>query len=614
MEHEGRCSSRVTLLVLAVVVIVGFVLDLAAITPWLLVATTLAVVALAMAQRMGWALASAGSLVVMFVTSVLLARLLQPIPVDLDVKSRLALITIAAACLTAMWFARRNLRVPSAAIARPVLAFVAPIAALAIVLIVIVTVSAQSGSRISWAMMNDAVWNTVTARFIADDGGLSASRSNASPLTALLLAVASSAGRGGITAGDLLLHDVTREAQLWLLLILVSSVMAGLIARAGLHTLRPLARGVASLAVACIPLSSFVIGYAFQFGFYNVTISLIVLLCSWIAWTNSRRSPLAGSVVLSASAIAMLSAWAPLAIVPIALAVGAVARAGSRWVLELRGARLVALVVATIAVPFYAVAVTLSDLLREGAALSADGGIFGFAAANYVLVMNATLIVLLLVAWRRRTWSDALGMGIVALAGGVGLVYLVAQRVKLEQPWGYYPIKYSWLLAMLMIIVLAVAMLSWTSGSSGKLGMLRRTLVAGFTGFAIVTLLNGPTLTEESVALPQSMVTGSGGISRDVVATLFAASDPKEFTVLALYSDHRSEDQFANSWLIQQHSTDSLDPIRPYAYRLDGSNVNQICDLARLLPARLKVLTRSEALSAEVASSCSDLGVDVVIA
>lgn len=602
-----------TLVVLAIVAIIGFVLDLAALTPWLLVATTLAVVALAMAQRMGWTLAAAGSVVVMFVVSVLLARVMQPIPLELDVKSRLALMTMAAACLIAMWSERRTLRIPSPAVARPIIAFIAPIAALVIVLIVLMTISAPSGSRISWAMMNDAVWNTVSARFIAHDGGLTASRPNASPLTAVLLAIAASTGRGGIAAGDLLLHDVTREAQLWLLLILVSSVMAGLVARAGLHTLRPLARGVASFAVACIPLSSFVIGYAFQFGFYNVTISLIVLLCAWIAWTNSRHSPFAATVVLSASTIAMLAAWAPLAIVPLALAAGVIVRVGPRRVLALRGARLVILVVAILAVPAYVATVTLPDLLREGAALSADGGIFGFAPTDYVLVVNSTLIVVLLIGWKRRAWSDPLGMGIVVLAGGVGLVYLVAQRAMLAQYWGYYPIKYSWLLAILMIIVLAVAMLSWMSGSSGSVGAVRRALVAVVTGAVIVALLNWPTLTVESRVLPLSLVTGSSGISNDVVATLFSVSDPAEYTVLALYADQRMEDRFANSWLLQQQATDSLDPIRSYGYFLDGSNVNQICDLARLLPSRLTVLTRAETLGADVASSCVELEVNVVL-
>ncbi|GGK95415.1 hypothetical protein GCM10007382_14550 [Salinibacterium xinjiangense] len=599
---------------LAVAVAVGFAF--AAITPWILVAVTLAVVALALAQRMGWTLAAAGSVVVMFVTAVLLARVLQPIAVELDVKVRIALLAIAVGSLIAMWLVRNDLRVPSWAVARPVLAFVAPLAAAAVVLMVLVTVSAPTGSRISWAMINDAVWNTVSARFVADDGGLSVARPNSSPLTALLLAVAVSTGRGSVAAGDALLHDVTREAQLWLLLILVSSVLAGLIARAGLHMLRPLARGVASFAVACIPLSSFVIGYAFQFGFYNVTISLIVLLCSWIAWTHARRSPLAATIALSLSTLALLSAWAPLAIVPLALALGVVVRAGPRWVLGLRGSRLLAVLAAILAVPAYAVAVTIPDLLREGDALSADGGIFLFAPANYILVMTVTLIVLLLTAWRGRMWSNAVGLGIVVLAGGVGLSYLVAQRLGLDQVWGYYPIKYSWILAMLMIIVLAVTMLSWMSGSAkraGAWGALRKPGVAAATALVILGLLHWPELTEESRDLPLSLISGSSNISSDVVATLFARSNPENVTVLARYSDDRSDDQFVNSWLIQQHATDSKDPIRPYAYYLDGSDAYQLCDLARLLPTRLMVLTKSPPLRAEVDAACPGLGVNVVV-
>ncbi|MGV8896773.1 MAG: hypothetical protein ACOH10_05080 [Rhodoglobus sp.] len=600
------------LYLLALSVVVGVVLDLTAVTSWLLVAATLAVVALALGQSRAWTLAVAGAVVGTLSLSVFLARVLQPIPVELDVKVRFTLLLIAAVGLIALWAARERLAVATATATRSVLIFVLPVAALVIVLLVLVTVSAPDGSRISWAMMNDAVWNTITARFINDDSGLGSAHPNSSPLTGLLLAVASSTGRGSVAVGDLLLHDVTRQAQLWLLLILVSSVLSGLVARSGLRVLSPVARALGSVAVACIPLSSFVIGYAFQFGFYNATLVLIVLLCSWIAWMHSRRLPLGAIAVLSAGTIAMLSAWAPLAIVPLALAAGVLVRGGKGWAITLRGPKGFALGGAVTAVLLYGLTVTLPDALREGSALSTDGGIFGYAAVNYVIVVAVTLAVLFM-TWRKRRESLNLpGMAIVVLAGGIGLAYLVSQRLDVARPWGYYPIKYAWLLATLMIIVLAVAMLSWI-GAPRAGTALRTAGVSIVTAAVILGLLNWPTPTEKSLAAPLSVVDGVSSVSSDTVKILFAESDPAHYVVLGLYSADPSDDQFANSWLIQQHATENSDPIRAYGYVLDGTAVNQICELAGLLPARLTVLTRAEPLPANVAAACPELEVNVVV-
>ncbi|MGO7983818.1 hypothetical protein ACC691_38920, partial [Rhizobium johnstonii] len=77
---------------------------------------------------------------------------------------------------------------------------------------------------VAWAMKNDVVWNTMAARFILNDEGIAPDRHpNPSPLINELVASWISSGR---TAGtELLRHDVTRQAELWVALLLLSALL-----------------------------------------------------------------------------------------------------------------------------------------------------------------------------------------------------------------------------------------------------------------------------------------------------------------------------------------------------------------------------------------------------
>jgi hypothetical protein len=49
------------------------------------------------------------------------------------------------------------------------------------------------------------------------------------------------------------------------------------------------ARVLAAAIVAAIPFTWFVLGFAAQFGFYNATLTLLLLLASWLAWLETRQ-------------------------------------------------------------------------------------------------------------------------------------------------------------------------------------------------------------------------------------------------------------------------------------------------------------------------------------
>ena len=83
-----------------------------------------------------------------------------------------------------------------------------PVVAVPVVGIILVFVRAYAGADFEWAMRNDAVWNTITTRFMVEDGGLNAiahpSGTLATPLTPGLLAIVAAVGRDGVASADLL--------------------------------------------------------------------------------------------------------------------------------------------------------------------------------------------------------------------------------------------------------------------------------------------------------------------------------------------------------------------------------------------------------------------------
>jgi hypothetical protein len=580
------------------------------ITPWVAPIAVLFCLFLAIGQRTSWPFAIAASVIVQIALIALIVRFTPSLGLGLVEGAGVILGTLGLAGLVAFAL------VPSPrVIGSRVLRVGLPVIVLPVVLIVVVAARSVATGDLEWAMHNDAVWNLISTRLIVADGGLDAiEHPNASPLTPGLLAVAIAVGRDAVAPADLLRHDVSRVAVFWLLASLGAALLAALIGARSVHGGTRIARIAGAAIVGVIPLTWFVFGFASQFGFYNATVTVLLLLASWLAWLEARVAPVAAAATLSLATVALLATWAPLAVIPLALAAMAVL---SRWASLRRSggkARVWLIPILTILpVPFYVLFVTLPDLRRDGAALAVDGGIMDMGPGVVLAILSVTVAVAILNAVQRNQSHQLVGVLAVCGAAVVAGAYLIAQRAGAGASlWGYYPVKFAWLLASLLIVVLAASLAGEMAGLRGR--PIAATAVAGVAvavPVSLMLLVPPPTQLFHSLLTPVAIATTSGVAAGSPAAReLFDLAEPGRPTIAADYLDGAA-DRFLNSWLLQLESTASSDPIRLYSYVLDPENPEQVCEAAAVWNREVRIVTSSERTEQTLTDLCVEA--DVVI-
>lgn len=469
--------------------------------------------------------------------------------------------------------------------------------------------------HISFAMNGDAVWNTVTARFVIEDGGISSqTHPNPAPLTAELLASADAPGRALVDTSLLLVHDLIRQSQLWFVLLFITSVLIVVV-------VSPSAKGltgwVAKLSLLCsglLPFIWFYSGFAFFFGFYNASISVIVLLLSWIFWTRKSESPIATIFFLSVTSVVMMAVWAPLVLIPGALLIGAAVQLRKEmWNGQNRMTR--TFIVAGLLLPLiYFLLFTLKDFMREGGALAVDGGIFQLSP----YLLPGLLLVSFAVNFGKvtsilrpaRVW----GLILITVAAASGLAYLLWQRKGEDTLWGYYPVKYSWLVCCLIVVILiasAVERIQSMPNVRFQMLILGATATALFVGLAFAAKPLGPA----ELFSPIAVMTSKGVSSNDgVVGEISKLASREKLSVVSKYASSPAQDLFMNNWLLQLpvNRPDSLQ--RWYSYYLDGSDNRLLCQLSSDLKQPVTVVTRDALLESDLEQLCpgSNLTVEVV--
>lgn len=595
----------------AAAVLVGVLLMYTGVTPWAAPFAVLIALTLAIGQRTSWPFALAAA---MIVEIALLALMLRFMPDSGLTLVGVASLMFAILGLVAVVATTRSgtLRL----VGRRELRIVVPLLAVPTLALVLVGMTTVGTGDLEWAMHNDAVWNLVTTRMLIADGGLNAiAHPNASPLTPGLLAIAAAVGRDSVLPQNLLRHDVGAFAAFWLIATSTTALLGALIGARSVHGGARTLRVIAAAIVAAIPFTWFVFGFAAQFGFYNATLTLLLLLASWLAWLETRVTPVVGAAVLSLAAVALLATWAPVAAVPFALAVFALgSRAASlaREGFRLREVSL--LVLAVLPVPIYIVAVTLPDLRREGAALAVDGGIMQLLPVHVAVIVVATLVVTVLTALHLHQRHPMNGLLIVLAVSAVVGAYLVAQRAGAAHWWGYYPAKFAWLISSMLIVILTAALLSELASTRG-----RRWTAIGVAAISVATpfvlMAQVPPTSDRiaSVFTPIAIVTNTGVAAGNPAAQrLFDLAEPGVRTMALSYLSP-SGDAFLNSWLLQLESTSSADPIRTYSYIMDPRNEAQACEAVRAWNAPVRIVSSDPAMPDRFRALCAgaDLSFDL---
>ncbi|GAA1940964.1 hypothetical protein [Nocardioides hwasunensis] len=528
----------------------------------------------------------------------------------------------AAVALVVLWLRRST----AFAVDRSDLVLGAVLVALSLVQVVAVPVVRWlSGSpKLAWMMNNDSVWNLVSARFIVEDGGLvPVSHRNPAPLANEVVAFFMAPGRSGVDRTALLEHDLYRASEVLLLLVGATSLLAGLVVAAGVPSSRRWSRAVLTLVAAAIPWTWSLAGQVFLYGFWNSLPAAILILAAWAAWTSSDRFPVTSSGLLALIGTGLLASWAPLVLAPAALGVAVVCW---RWRahLDLRGLAMLAWLSPLALLVAYAGFVTRADFAAASGGLAAEGLFppFGQNLPPVFWLVPFGVLVLL------STWStvriDLVGAVVVGLAGAVGTHYLMGQRAGAAGgPWGYYPQKFAWTLALLapLLVLLSVR------GGLAVAGLRRiqqGTLVLGSVALAGTLLLQVPPADPRPVTgerypvahgtpdyrlssmLPVVSISLSDRSSAldPAVDTLLRFEDPDRKVVVSRWSPEPGDNTFVNYWLLQLPVDRSDEMPRPYAYGLDSFDPSALCDLVRDWGGGVVIQTRSDTLDDEMRALC----------
>lgn len=601
LTPSARSIQAFSLVILLALVVVVAILDF---SPWPLLATVLFLLTLTVAQTTSWSLAIAASLLIGFASLAILLQLTPWIGSSLEVNA-VAAFAVAGVALIVGLATRTRITFPSGAS----IFMAIPALAIPIIFLALTTVQGLLGNLgYSWAMQNDATWNLVVSRFVIGDGGIDPSlHANPSPLAPILIAVSAAIGRSSVLPAALLTHDASRAAELWVILGASGAALAGVIAVNATKNSHPALRWMAGLATSCIPLAWFTFGYSLEFGFYNASIALVILLAAWIAWRELPHSPVASITALLIALIAALASWGPLVIIVVALlvvATGSLLR--DRFSFPSFSSALAPIMAAALALA-YGLFVTLPDLRRDGAALSSNGGIFPLTFGQAVLIVAITSGIVLFYAASRGDANLLVGMLALLAGGGLGGLLLVMQRSDGTNFWGYYPVKFTWMLISLLFVTA-------TSVVFAAVGQLRTKpwtslgLLAVGAGAILALAWQMPPRYFPSVKNlfpPANILTETGVARLDPAArTLFDITTDNQPAIAFLLSAPE-QDKFMNSWLLQLENKTSADPVRYWAYYLDPQNESELCEALIAWDTEVVIHTSDTGLGDRVLESCT---------
>lgn len=567
----------------------------------------------AFGQFMGWAMALATEIIGVFAVLALLISLYPFARLGLEWSNLVVCGILAAAALAAIARRRHHLRLPvlssvylmGGALIVPVLG----------VLATVFSIVAYGGGHVSWAMGNDAVWNTVAARLFVTDGGLIASiHPNPSPFSNELMASAMAPGRAAVANLHLLEHDILRVIQLWLFLTFLACILSALVVAREISPRRRWARVFACILAGSIPLLWYVSGFAFGYGFVNVTVALVVMLCVWIIWKESAASPFIALCALMLACTVTLAVWAPLVPIPLALAALGAAMQWRAWRAALRWPTGLLFWGAALQLAGYGLLVTFPDLRRDSEALGGGGAMVPIGPASMVI---CSIVLFVLAAagaagrGRRRTFAAVC----VLIAAGGASVYWLSRQAAAHGGWGYYSAKLTWILTIVAIIIAVSLIVGWLNAPASRL--VESAAIFAAAG-AVVVLLAGqvpPASWSPGQMVPALTIGRVGGSSAHdaEAAVLFALSDPTKKTLAVQYFDDPDQDLFVDAWLIQQHSDVSRDPMRDNAYFLDTSKLDRVCSTIRQWGGHVDIATRNPALQKELGEQCAGADFSVTV-
>lgn len=464
-------------------------------------------------------------------------------------------------------------------------------------------------SSISWAMGGDAQFNTVLSRLIGLSNGQLIDQIPVISLAQGLMALSHIPGRGQVSSVELLIHDVGLQAQLWILLIGLTSILLALITIPFTRRARLWFRIVTALLLSAFPLTWYLTGYAIYSGFYNINLVFIVLVAAIGFYTISKKSPILALIGQTLAVTVTLGAWTPLAVLPVGLGLSILyslfrdAKSGGYRISgAVRKPNLgysVTLVGAVTQLLLFIVVFTIPAYLAVSNLLSNNGSVLSITVPT-LLFVGGMLLAIGLVQSQNQIFPLEGVIGLF-LAGFAGVGFLVFQNRGLEDVWIYYPRKFAWVFIALCLVVIALLSIQYFSEKrSIKIrlwGGIAATLV-----FIATLLANGPFNYSVSAIFPGLAVIRSGGNYDASVRDLSEVANTK--TVFSHF-DSELSDLFKNQWLFQLTVKSEHEEIRNFAYDVVDEPF-EFCKVSEAWDGQIKVITSDQDWAQILRKTCGD--------
>lgn len=637
-------TRRVAAPALAALVLVGTVVaTVAGLTPTPLVMTVCVLLAAALARSVGWVQGIALAPLTLVATFLSLGQVYPDVDVPW-VHANTAVLGLVGAVALAVLLRAGGIRpVPREARWLALAALSVPIVCVAWLTVVRATAATP---KLAWLMNNDSAFNVFSSRHILLDGGVDpAKHPSPAPGMSEVAALFTAPGRSGVARSALLEHDVERVLQALVLATGALSVLGALGAVLVVRRGHLVPRITVAVAVAALPWTWFLFGFAMQYGFWNAIVSSAVLAAAWLAFAERRRHPTAASAAQALAGTALLPLWAPLLLAPALFGLVVVVQ-HRREHLALRRWALVAWLAPVLLLAWYVLFVIMPLLGGDTGALAADGAMIAISRTTIVVILLSAAAIGLMVHARREVAGELAGPLVVLVAGLIGLDYLVGQRAEAPTgPWGYYPAKFGWLLAFLALLAaaraaVALALPSTAPGDAvgtstrSRVTALGRGIAAALAPVLAVAVLVAqvppadprPVTDDYPIPVPTpdwrlasvwpllSISKSDASSAMDpAVETLLKLSSPDQKRLVSRYQDQLSDDTFVNFWLLSQPVVQDRNDVRWYAYFLEPDKPESLCALATTWGPGLQILTRDRAWGRELKRTCPDAGLEVVV-
>ena len=584
----------------AMSLIIGGWLYFAGITPWVLVIWVATLSHRAFSGKLEKSVTLASTVIAIFCFASLVIRFAPIFSIGFHVLNAAALLCAGAALTVGI--SRTGAQSPLPEKSRRSLT---PIGVLYGIVGSLMLFMVVTGSRfMAWATNSDAVWTLVHARTLFADNGMARdSMANPAPLTGTLIASAFRFDQNSSESADLLAHEITMAGQLWLLVIIATALIVGHLVNESTRSTGPVLRWIGTLGSALLMFTWYFAGYATQFGFYNASIALCVLLSAWAVWNSVALKPGTQSLLLSGATLAMLATWAPLALAPAFLTAFHLFRQ-RRAVIAQRNETVKALTGFGV-LAAYILGVAIPDLIKTGSALGADGGMIDIKPLHVLIVGSLTLVAIAALAKIENSYDSLLVVGyqVLLIAFALGIGYLMLQRLDVQTQWGYYAAKFAWL-ATSLVLVIGLQAFGRLLGQLRSKSVRAMTIVGGASALLLAMLLPGFPNPNVVFAPLTNIVYDEQADRNSKVNVVSKLASYGQKNIAISYSANPKADLALNNWLLQLNSVNSDEPIRLYSYHVDGTDDQLTCQAIEVWGESVVIHSRSKQAIDRLRENC----------